>query len=129
MLKPLYLYGSQKLTLPELAKLAGCSRQAMYYRVVKCGRTPEQAVRIGANRFQAPPRRDPQVPAKPTGPRLDNAAPADPASAAAAPRTCRAAPPDARWHVEQAPAVFGGLRPGQYLPSETHLSRVYGGGA
>ena len=39
----------------------------------------------------------------------------------------RAETPKDRFHVEQAPSIFGSLALGSYLPSETHLSKVYGG--
>lgn len=129
MKRPLYPYRGAQLSVPELAALAGCSRQAMYYRIVRRHLSPDDAVAIGGNLLQAPPRRAARPARKPAGPVLDRRAVADAASAVPAPSICRAAPPDKRWHVEQAPAVFGDLRPGQYLPSETHLARVYGGRA
>lgn len=39
----------------------------------------------------------------------------------------RAVTPKDRFHVDQAPSIFGSLAVGSYLPSETHLSKVYGG--
>ena len=39
----------------------------------------------------------------------------------------RAETPKPRFYVESAPSIFGSLAVGSYLPSETHLSKVYGG--
>ena len=39
----------------------------------------------------------------------------------------RAETPKPRFYVDQAPSIFGSLALGTYLPSETHLSKVYGG--
>lgn len=123
-------YMGQKLTVNQLAALAGCTYIVMYYRLRK-GHSTTVAVSMGPSRRAPKPPvkawQGPKIQPKHAGPVLPANAPVAPANSTAAPTVSQAMPADPRYTPTHVPSFFGDLRPGQYLPSDTHLSRVYGG--
>jgi hypothetical protein len=120
-------YQGQLHTTAQLAALAGCSYITMYCRL-RFGYSAAEAVAMGAARDKtekkAPPRRDPKMQPRHAGPVLAADAPAA-ANAGPVPVTSCSLPQDTRFAPARVEPVFGALRPGQYLDSETHMSRVY----
>lgn len=66
------------------------------------------------------------APAKPAAPLRGAGAPGD-AIIPKGLKIQRAETPKPRFYVESAPSIFGSMAVGSYLPSETHMSKVYGG--
>lgn len=85
---------------------------------------------------EKPPKVKVKKPRKQRALKLAPAKPAAPARGASVPGDAiipkglqiqRAETPKPRFYVDQAPSIFGSMAVGSYLPSETHMSKVYGG--
>lgn len=123
-------YRGEKVSIQDLAALAGCSYAAMHGRLTKHGCTPEEAVNFKPARRAAAPL--PVKAATTAAPVSITAAPlvlakdAEPVIPEGLVPDVRKTPPG-RFDVTSAEPVFGAMKPGQYLDGGAPWVRAYTG--